>query len=213
MASEIPGAFILRKLNSESLQERTARANAAGCQQDSDEFLTRLLDACRDSIDPTNHQQIDEFNYLFRLTRHEEVRCTHGDCNYVQSTSSYDTTTDLGFSGVMVARHGQNYPDIQSALANSAWLETDDLSSLTCKACNHTGDVKNFRTIEAAPEYLRINLELNTFDENGKQQVEKDNPDWPLKNKYQRLYYDSVSNEHHASADCEPGKPSCGDRL
>ena len=49
---ESENAFMNRKLNNESASDRNGRRRNAAGQQDSDEFLMRLLNACKDSIDP-----------------------------------------------------------------------------------------------------------------------------------------------------------------
>ena len=61
----------------------------------------------------SNHQRLDEFNYLFTLTRHEEMRCTHGSCTHLHSIGNYDITKDLGFSNVMIDACGSigNYTE------------------------------------------------------------------------------------------------------
>lgn len=145
-----------------------------------------------------NNQRLEEFNYLFTLTRHEEMRCTHGNYTHLRSIGDYDITKDLGFSNVMIARLDQNWPDLQTALANSTWLETEDML-VTCETCKHAGDVKKFRTIEAAPEYRRINLGLNAFNKNGNRRVHNKDPNQSIKNRYPIIIPNELDLTVHTS--------------
>lgn len=49
---ESEDAFMFRRLNNETTNNLNARRNNAAGQQDSDEFMMKLLNACKDSIDP-----------------------------------------------------------------------------------------------------------------------------------------------------------------
>jgi hypothetical protein len=115
-----------------------------------------------------NHRRLDEFDYLFTMTLYEEARCTA--CNHVRGVGPYENTSYLGFHNTMIAQSTENHPDLKTAIRNCEILTTEleDLS-LVCTSCDRTGSIQRPKLIEAAPKYLRVNLELSSYDSKGYQ--------------------------------------------
>jgi hypothetical protein len=102
------------------------------------------------------------------MTLYEEARCTA--CNHVREVGPYENASYLGFHNTMIAQSTENHPDIKTAIRNCEILTTEleDLP-LVCTSCDRTGSIQRPKLIEAAPEYLRVNLELSSYDSKGNQ--------------------------------------------
>ncbi|UPX18458.1 uncharacterized protein EKO05_0008757 [Ascochyta rabiei] len=97
------------------------------------------------------------------LQRHEETRCSH--CNAYRGTADYEASEGIGFSNIKPVVKGSD--NLLAALERSIWLQADTNEVLECTNCEETG-ATTARQIEAAPEYLRIHLDLSKENKNRK---------------------------------------------
>jgi hypothetical protein len=127
------------------------------------------------------------------MTLYEEARCTA--CNHVRGVGPLENTRYLGFNNTMIAQSTENYPDLKTAIRDCEILATEleDLP-LVCTSCDRTGSIQRPKLIEAAPEYLRVNLELSSHDSKGNHMFKQDGT-----NKYGKPIYDvtrGIKNKH-----------------
>lgn len=125
---------------------------------------------------PSNQTRLDQYAALFVVQRHEERRCA--SCNAARSDPAhidYSVTRDIGFSNIQPSPEGPD--DLMAALIRSDWLADEHNDALTCVAdnCNHQGATLT-RRIEAAPEYLRVHLDLSTKNDDKVTNIKNKNP-------------------------------------
>jgi hypothetical protein len=106
----------------------------------------------------------------------------------------------------MTARLHQNHPNLATAVRNCEWLATEYLDKATCTACHSAGGVQRFKTIEAAPEYLRVSLKLSSYDAEGNQLFADNGKDKDrgMKNKHPIIILNQLnltSRMHHTPAE------------
>jgi hypothetical protein len=99
---------------------------------------------------------MNEYRALFMLQRHEETRCSF--CNHICGVAPYPTTEEIGFPNIKPLITGPD--NLYDALARSIWLAPDTNNSIECTQCKQK-QMFTTRQIEAAPEYLRIHLDLS----------------------------------------------------
>lgn len=112
------------------------------------------------------------------LQRHQETRCEA--CNFARPGSDptdYSVTCDTGFSLIRPLAISQGTDHLASALARSQWLAGKENDALVCPTANDSPcdpvNAVTTKEVEAAPEYLRVHLDLTTLDDNGAQTIIK----------------------------------------
>ncbi|KAJ4347592.1 hypothetical protein N0V95_005286 [Ascochyta clinopodiicola] len=115
-----------------------------------------------------NQRRHNEFKALFSLQYHEEIRCSH--CNALRGITVYENSEQTGFSNIKPVAKGRD--NLLAALERSPWLRPDTNDVLICATCKEAGATIT-RQLEAAPEYLRIHLDLTKEEEEGETSLPK----------------------------------------
>jgi hypothetical protein len=163
---ETEEAWFARRLRLETQQQLSRRRRNAAGQQCADEYWSWLRTGVRSSIQDDNQARIEQFDALFTLTLHQEVRCN--TCAFPRAGKaptpydSDDATVTGGFTHILMHPSGRD--NLRSALTRSDPLlpYTEDVLVCENPDCGQAGTTTTTR-LEAAPHYTRVHLNVGSI--------------------------------------------------
>ena len=161
---ETAEAYFARRLSLETEQQLSRRRQDAAGQHCADEYWSWLRTAVRDSIRDDNQARIEQFDALFTLTLHQEIRCSTCACPRAGKApvpyESDDAMRTGGFTNVSMS----GIDHLLTALRRNDPLQPDTEDTLVCEdpACGQVGTTTTTR-LEAAPHYTRVHMNVGAF--------------------------------------------------
>lgn len=121
-----------------------------GIQNDSQEFITRLIDKMEDNLRPTDMKYL--FNSIFCLKYISQVKCTNG-CNSVSNRIEEMYTLCLDIKGVT---------NIHQSL--ESYIQDEKIDSFQCDACKKKVTIIKKNMLYDLPNVLMIHLKRLNYD-------------------------------------------------
>ncbi|KAF1926818.1 cysteine proteinase [Didymella exigua CBS 183.55] len=146
------------------LSRFTPQAGMDGQQQDPEEFQSRFLQACLESVDYDLPQNLDwrrQFDALFDIDINLALRCQCGAPRPPAPHAASDEGGMDGLRGLDVLPSGQT-DSVKASLRRK--FTPENIGALKCATCNHRRQVIKTLKIEAAPELLRLKLSVVNSD-------------------------------------------------